>query len=377
MRHSSVKASEFRATIRLDDIRTWDAACLHQGVYAPLNTFMGQEDYDRVLKSMRLASGTLWPLPITLPVPHDIYAAVQPGCILRLQGTDGFLARLTVTEKFCRNLSYEAQQVYGTQDPSHPGVNRLFTEPEGVLSGKIDLLRLPDQGYSEPYWPHQVRGILKDKGFRSVAFFQTRNPLHRAHEALQKTTLELVDGLVVHPLVGPTKADDVPTHVRMQTYRQVLDRYFPRERVTLAVFPSAMRYAGPKEALFHAITRKNYGATHFVVGRDAAGVGNFYLPDQALNLVASHAQEIGITPLTFRPFGYCPVCDAIASARSCPHQDKWLSLSGTELRRRLQQGIEIPPQILRPDVAEILEKAYRSQDSFDQGDQPNPKEASS
>ena len=359
MRYPSVEDREFAQVVWLDDIRTWDAACLHQGVYAPLTHFMTQKDYEGVIESMRLASGDLWPLPITLPVPHDIYRTLEPGSVVRLQGIGGFSARLTVKEKFCRNLEREAEQVYGTQERSHPGVNRLFTEPAGVLSGKMAEVRLPDQGFPEPHWPHQVRDILRERGFRSVAFFQTRNPLHRAHEALQKTALEMVDGLVLHPLIGPTKADDVPALVRMKTYRQILNRYFPPERVILAVFPPAMRYAGPKEALFHAITRKNYGATHFVVGRDAAGVGNFYPPAGALNLVQSHAHEIGITPLTFRPFGYCPVCDEIASARSCPHHDQWWSLSGTELRRRLSLGIDVPSQILRPDVREILQSAYR------------------
>ncbi len=361
MRHSSVKRHEL-PVIWLDDIRTWDASCLDQGVYAPLTRFMGQEDYEAVLESMRLTSGALWPLPIVLPVAGDVYTKIEPGMTVRLQGIGGFSAHMTVEDKFRRNLAREAEQVYGTLDRSHPGVDRLFKEPDGVLSGSLKDVRVPDTGYPEPHWPHEVRQILKERGFRSVAFFQTRNPLHRAHEALQKTALEMVDALVLHPLVGPTKADDVPAPLRMKTYRQVLDTYFPRDRVILAVFPPAMRYAGPKEALFHAITRKNYGATHFVVGRDAAGVGNFYLPDQALNLVESHAREIGITPLTFHSFGYCPVCESIASARSCPHHDQWWSLSGTELRRRLRLGIEVPPQILRPGVARILQSAYSGED---------------
>lgn len=330
-----------------------------QGVYAPLTGFMTSTDYYGVLGTMRLGSGVLWPLPIVLPVGPDFYNQIEPGMVVSIYGAAQFEAKLSVVEKFPRNLAYEAHQVYGTEDPAHPGVARLLREHSGLLAGRLDAVRLPKTAYPEPHWPHDVRRLIKAQGFQSVAFFQTRNPLHRAHEALLKAALESVDGLVLHPLVGPTKVDDVSAPVRMATYRQILSGYFPSERVILAVFPAAMRYAGPREALFHAITRKNYGATHFVVGRDAAGVGSFYPPDAARELVEACAREVGIVPLTFQSFGYCPVCDTVASARSCPHPLEWQTLSGTEIRHRLRGGLSVPPQIIRPGVARILHEAYQ------------------
>ncbi|AEJ40466.1 Sulfate adenylyltransferase (Sulfate adenylate transferase) (SAT) (ATP-sulfurylase) [Sulfobacillus acidophilus TPY] len=345
--------------IRLDRDRTWDAVCLARGVYVPLAGFMGKADYEAVLRTMRLTDGRLWPLPITLPVPDPSWAALKVGDVVELAGAAGFSGLLEVAETFRRNLAAEADFVYGTREPAHPGVNRLLAEPEGAVAGTVTVVRWPARAFPELYWPDEVQSMLQKHRFRSVAFFQTRNPLHRAHEMLLKIALEQVDALVIHPLVGPTKSDDVSASVRMDTYRALIANYFPSHRVFLAVFPAGMRYAGPREALFHAIVRKNYGATHVIVGRDAAGVGAFYPPDAARKLVADYATEIGVTPLTFDAFGYCPRCDGIASARSCPHQSAWVTLSGTELRRRLIGGEPIPATLIRPEIASILQEAYR------------------
>lgn len=352
----------YDANLALDTKTAWDAALIAQGAYAPLKGFMASPDYQAVVHTGRLAAGSVWPLPIVLAVPKPVAQAAAVGQVIRLLGPLGFQARMKVVDRFARNVFQEARQVYGTESVNHPGVRQLKSEPDWCLAGPIEILRVPRFPFAEPAWPSQVKALIKRNGWRTVVAFQTRNPLHRAHEALLKLALEHHDGLLLHPLIGPTKADDLSAAVRMKTYRILLTTYFPQDRVLLAVFPAAMRYAGPREALFHALVRKNYGATHFVVGRDAAGVGNFYAEDAARRYVERYAPEAGIEPIGFDRFGYCPVCEGIASSKSCPHADHWITLSGTEMRRRLSAGDTIPAQFLRNEVANILREAYRSQE---------------
>lgn len=331
-----------------------DLLMLSWGAYAPLTGFMVKDDYDAVLSGMRLASGQLFPIPVVLPVPGSVFDQVAVGDIVVLVGPHRIKAELTVTDRFVRNLDQEAERVYQTRDKRHPGVHALYRQSAYCLSGSIRLMESPEMPYAEHGHPEVVRSRIQERGWNTVAFFQTRNPIHRAHEYLHKVALEICDGLVIHPLVGDTKADDVPVSRRMASYHALLSRYYPTHRTLLATFPSPMRFAGPREALFHALVRRNYGATHFIVGRDAAGVGQYYDPEAAVRLVRTHADELGITPLTFDQVGYCPQCQGMGSRRTCPHPEQWLALSGTEVRSRLNRGEELPHEFMRPEVSRVL-----------------------
>ncbi|MCL6562220.1 MAG: sulfate adenylyltransferase, partial [Firmicutes bacterium] len=245
-----------------------------------------------------------------------------------------------------------------TTDPRHPGVAELLAQSPWCVAGPVTLVEPGSLPYPEPADPAGVRAAIQARGWATVAAFQTRNPVHRAHEYLHKVALEVVDGLLVHPLVGPTKADDLPAPIRLEAYRIALRHYYPPDRVLLAVYPAPMRYAGPREALLHALVRRNYGATHMIVGRDHAGVGGYYPPEAAAEWLAHHAAELGITPLVFEAVGYCPRCAALVSRRTCPHPaEGWETVSGTELRRRLARGDPIPAEWMRPEVAAYLRRA--------------------
>ncbi len=345
--------------LRLDPVQAADAMLLAAGAYWPLDGFMGERDYRGVLRDLRLDGGQLFPLPIVLAVPDDLQAG--PGDALTLLTPHGGELLMEVHERFRRKRQWEAYAVYRTADASHPGVARLMREGDDCLAGPVRVLQYGQPTYPEPWTPADTRRLITERGWRKVVAFQTRNPLHRAHEHLLRLALESVDGLLLHPLVGPTKGDDVPAVTRMDCYRVTLTAFFPHVRVLLGVFPAAMRYAGPREALFHALVRHNYGASHFVVGRDAAGIGDVYDPDEAREMVERYAEEIGIVPVGFPPVGYCPRCDGFVSSRTCPHRTQWLELSGTALRTMLQRGENPPKELVRPEIAAILRRYYRSE----------------
>jgi sulfate adenylyltransferase len=338
-----------------------DLRALATGAYSPLTGFMGAKEHESVTESMRLPDGTLWPIPVCLGLPDGV--RVDAGR-LALRGERGeLLGVLEVAEVFERDRAAEAKLVYGTTDPEHPGVARVLGSPSRAVAGPVQALVAPLEGPvgARALTPAETRAAVAERGWSTVVGFQTRNPVHRAHEYLMKCALEMVDGLLLHPLVGPTKEGDVPAEVRMRAYEAVLG-YFPPERVLLAALVAPMRYAGPREAVLHALVRKNYGCTHFIVGRDHAGVGRYYGSFEAQELLASlAAEDLGITPLCFDNAFYCRRCLAMATAKTCPHPDsEHVALSGTQVRAMLAAGQLPPPEFSRAEVAELLIEASRT-----------------
>jgi sulfate adenylyltransferase len=338
-----------------------DLRALATGAYSPLTGFMGAKEHQTVAESMRLPDGTLWPIPVCLGIPDGV--GVEGGR-LALRGDRGeLLGVLEVTEVFERDRQAEAELVYGTSDPAHPGVARVLGAPARAVAGPVQAVVAPLDGPvgSAALTPAQTRAAFAERGWATVVGFQTRNPVHRAHEYLMKCALEMVDGLLLHPLVGPTKEGDTPAEVRMRAYEAVLG-YFPAARVLLAALVAPMRYAGPREAVLHALVRKNYGCTHFIVGRDHAGVGSYYGTFEAQELIASlPGDDLGITPLLFDNAFWCRRCLAMATGKTCPHPDReHVALSGTQVRSMLAAGQLPPPEFSRAEVAELLIEAARA-----------------
>jgi ATP sulfurylase len=338
-----------------------DLRALATGAYSPLVGFMGAKEHQSVVESMRRPDGLLWPIPVCLGLPDGM--RVDGGRLALRDPYGRLLGVLEVTEVFYRDRQAEAELVYGTNDPAHPGVARVLEAPARAVAGPVQAVVEPLEGPvgGRALTPSETRAVFAERGWATVVGFQTRNPVHRAHEYLCKCALETVDGLLLHPLVGPTKEGDVPAAVRMRAYEAVLG-YFPSERVLLAALVAPMRYAGPREAILHALVRKNYGCTHFIVGRDHAGVGSYYGPSDAQRLLASlPAEDLGIVPLRFDNAFYCRRCGAMATAKTCPHPDsEQVALSGTQVRAMLAAGQLPPPEFSRAEVAELLIDAYRT-----------------
>ena len=334
-----------------------DLDMIASGALSPLTGFMGKADYDRVVDEMKLADGAIWALPVTLAV-----AAAPSGDTVVLTDEAGTpLATLAVSEVYEYDAKREAEKCFRTTDEAHPGVARIYAQPGRYLAGEVTVfLRQPSSFPDLALDPAQTRAIFSERGWRRIVGFQTRNPIHRAHEFVTKSALEVVDGLLVHPLVGETKSDDVPVAVRVDCYRALLDGYYPANRTVLSAFPAAMRYGGPREAVWHAISRKNYGCSHFIVGRDHAGVGSYYGTYDAQEIFNElDATELGIEPMMFEHSFFCKRCGSMASGKTCPHgQEDHVFLSGTKVREILGEGQRPPEEFTRPEVADILIRAY-------------------
>jgi sulfate adenylyltransferase len=332
------------------------------GALSPLEGFMGRADYERVVGEGRLANGLPWTIPVTLSAPADVAQGLGRGAEAALYYDNTLHAIIAIEETFHRDPR-EAQNVYGTDDDKHPGVAQLKQLSEHYIGGKITLIEKRKSAFPARHnEPADTRRIFRERKWKRIAAFQTRNPIHRAHEYLTKVALEIADGILIHPLVGYTKEDDIPADVRMQCYEVLLSNYYPQDRALLSTLPAAMRYAGPKEAIFHAIMRKNYGCTHFIVGRDHAGVGTYYGTYDAQREFDKYSpEEIGIVPLRFENSFYCNKCAAMASQKSCPHgDDARVVLSGTKVRELLRAGVEPPAEFSRPEVARILISAMKA-----------------
>jgi sulfate adenylyltransferase len=342
-----------------------DLEMLAIGAYSPLAGFMGKADYDGTVNSMKLANGVLWSVPITLGVTADKAASLKEGQDIALYDELGdCLAILHLQEKYTRDKKKEAKEVYRTEDPAHPGVDYVYKQGDVLLGGPITALQRPRHELFPElhYTPAQLRQMFVERGWRRVVAFQTRNPIHRAHEYLTKAALEVVDGLLIHPLVGETKGDDVPAPIRVKAYQAILESYYPKNRVILSLWGASMRYGGPREAIHHALVRKNYGCTHFIVGRDHAGVGKYYGTYDAQYIFDEiDPAALGITPLFFEHTFYCKKCGGMASFKICPHEPaNHVTLSGTRVREMLTNGEIPPPEFSRPEVATVLIDGYRN-----------------
>jgi sulfate adenylyltransferase len=351
--------------VQMDERATSDLEMIAIGGFSPLRGFMEQTDYERVVNDMQLENGLPWTIPVTLSVTEEEAEPLKEGSWVRLDDPKGrFIGVLELTQKYRYNKAQEALKVYRTDDEKHPGVAVIYQKGAINLAGPVWLLERDPHPLFPNYQidPAQSRAMFREKGWNTIVGFQTRNPIHRAHEYIQKCAMEVVDGLFLHPLVGVTKSDDIPADVRMRCYELMLNNYYPQDRVMLAIYPAAMRYAGPREAIFHALVRKNYGCTHFIVGRDHAGVGDYYGTYEAQEIFDEFdADALGITPMRFEHAFYCKRTKQMATTKTSPSTpEERLHLSGTKVRAMLREGQLPPEEFSRPEVAQELVKAMQT-----------------
>jgi sulfate adenylyltransferase len=342
-----------------------DLEMIAVGAFSPLTGFLTKPDYDSVVKDMHLAGGLPWSLPITLSASKDDARGFEGKQVALADDETGqLMAVMDVQQAFDYDKQNEASLVYRTTEEAHPGVAAVYQQQEMLIGGPIRVFNRPQYSLflSHRRDPKETRAVFAEKGWKTIVGFQTRNPVHRAHEYIQKCALETVDALLLHPLVGATKDDDIPADVRMACYEALLEGYYPRDRVLLSVFPAAMRYSGPREAIFHALVRKNYGCSHFIVGRDHAGVGSYYGTYDAQQIFKEFdPSELDITPMFFENSFFCRQCGSMGTAKTCPHSnDNHVSLSGTRVREMLAEGEEPPVEFSRPEVARILIAAAKT-----------------
>ncbi len=354
-------------SIRMTSRETSDLIMLAVGAFSPLTGFMLEKDYHPSVKEMRLDNGTLWPIPITLSVSREEADALPIGSEVALYDdeTSELMGILTVEEKYEYDKEDEAKHVFRTADEKHPGVAKVYAQKDIYLGGAVKALS--EGPYPELYRNHygrpaETRKIFQEKGWTTVAAFQTRNPIHRSHEYCTKIAMEVTDGLLIHPLVGKLKPGDIPAHIRMKCYEILLEKYYPKDRVVLKVYPMEMRYGGPREAVLHAIFRQNYGCSHLIIGRDHAGVGDYYGPFDAQEIFDDLAEnDLHIQPLKIDWTFWCHECDGMASMKTCPHSPEHrVLISGTKVREMLAKGKMPPKEFSRPEVAEILIDYYQN-----------------
>jgi ATP sulfurylase len=370
-REEALREAKSLPAIEVHDFELSDLEMIASGAMSPLSGFLGKKDFDSVVNNVRLTSGLVWSIPIVFARSAAVLDKVSPGGSLALKGPDGTLhAILRVKEIYPHDRERHAEKVFGTSDEAHPGVARVKNVMgDTCAGGDIELLnpRRYDDFQEHRLSPHETRDYFLSKGWKTVVAFQTRNPIHRAHEYLTKVALEVVDGLLIHPLVGETKKGDIPAAVRMRCYQALLSSYYPKDRVLLAVFPAAMRYAGPRESVFHALCRKNYGVTHFIVGRDHAGVNRpdgkpYYGTYEAQQFIGRFSrEELGIEIFKFENTFFDRKTGGMVSEKTKPANAEPVSVSGTQLREMLARG-ELPPvEFTRPEVAQILIEDARRQ----------------
>jgi sulfate adenylyltransferase len=364
-REEFLSKAEFLPRVQLDERAVSDLQLIAIGGFSPLTGFMGRADYDRVVEEMHLANGLPWAIPVTLSVTEEVAAPLQEGSLVRLDDSTGrYIGVLQLTEKYTYDKAREAVKVYRTDEEKHPGVAVVYAQGNVNLAGEVWLLERDPHPLFPTYQidPAVSRAAFREKGWKTVVGFQTRNPIHRAHEYIIKCALEIVDGLFLHPLVGATKEDDISADIRMRCYEIMLEHYFPNDRVILAINPAAMRYAGPREAIFHALVRKNYGCTHFIVGRDHAGVGDYYGTYDAQYIFDEFEPgTLGIQPLKFEHAFYCTRTQGMATTKTSPSlPEERIHLSGTKVREMLRRGELPPPEFSRPEVAAELAKAMKA-----------------
>ncbi|WNZ46552.1 sulfate adenylyltransferase [Leptolyngbya boryana CZ1] len=363
-REEFLSKAEFLPRVQLDERAVSDLQLIAIGGFSPLTGFMGKADYDRVVEEMHLANGLPWAIPVTLSVTEEVAAPLQEGSLVRLDDSTGrYIGVLQLSEKYTYDKAREAVKVYRTDEEKHPGVAVVYAQGNVNLAGEVWLLERDPHPLFPSYQidPAVSRAAFREKGWKTVVGFQTRNPIHRAHEYIIKCALETVDGLFLHPLVGATKEDDISADIRMRCYEIMLEHYFPNDRVILAINPAAMRYAGPREAIFHALVRKNYGCTHFIVGRDHAGVGDYYGTYDAQYIFDEFEPgTLGIQPLKFEHAFYCTRTQGMATTKTSPSlPEERIHLSGTKVREMLRRGELPPPEFSRPEVAAELAKAMK------------------
>jgi sulfate adenylyltransferase len=363
-REEFLSKAEYLPRVSLDERAVSDLQLIAIGGFSPLTGFMGKADYDRVVDEMHLANGLPWSIPVTLSVTEAVAEPLEEGSLVRLDDATGrFVGVLHLTEKYTYDKTREAVKVYRTDEEKHPGVAVVYRQGNVNLAGDIWLLERDAHPLFPTYQidPAKSRQMFSEKGWKTVVAFQTRNPIHRAHEYIIKCALETVNGLFLHPLVGATKEDDIAADIRMRCYEIMLEHYFPKNQVILGINPAAMRYAGPREAIFHALLRKNYGCTHFIVGRDHAGVGDYYGTYDAQYIFDEFdPAALGIIPLKFEHAFYCTRTQGMATTKTSPSTpEERIHLSGTKVREMLRRGELPPPEFSRPEVAAELAKAMK------------------